>query len=461
VKLESVEVRNFRGIEQTRIELWSRNPGQVVTLIGLNESGKTTILEAISNFVSRDTHTRNLVETYYAKVEASSFVPKHRRGRFTDTISITCDVALSEEDIKFAAAAAKTEASVEIKVDSFPKRVKVEKAFVFKDSVLIEQNNTWWLSYEFTRLRGKKVHKSESKDESWKAVARAIQKRLPQIVYFPTLLFDVPDRIYLEETAGETVENSYYRTVFSDILYDVDPNYSVEKHIVKRIRDAEAASPAEKFFRALLGSSIEGDIDTVIREVSNKASKEIIGAWDEIFSRRLVNKRIEFNWDLDPAKKNAVYIEPFIIDGQSKYLLRERSAGFRWFFSFLLFTQFRKSRKEGRPTIYLFDEPAANLHSGAQMKLLDGFRKICGEDDLIVYSTHSHYMVNPLWLEKAYIVENLAIDLASDETGQFSTQPNDIKATPYKQFVSQNPNRLAYFRPVLGREPINRIPRAA
>jgi ABC-type Mn2+/Zn2+ transport system ATPase subunit len=449
VKLESVEIYNFRGIERAKVDLWNSDPGQVVTLIGLNESGKTTILEAISNFVSRDAHTRNLVETYYAKVEASSFVPKHRRGRFTETISIACDAVLTDDDIQHAAALAKGRTGCNILTDTFPARIKVVKAFVFKDSALIEQRNRWTMSFTYTKGKGKKTHRADSTTDVWQAVASALQGRLPEIVYFPTLLFDVPDRIYLEETDDETVENSYYRRVFSDILHEVDQNYSVQNHIIRRIRDAETASAAEKFFRALLGASIEGDVDTVIREVSNKASKEIIGAWDEIFDRKLVNKRIEFNWDLDPNKGNAIYIEPFIIDGQSKYLLRERSAGFRWFFSFLLFTQFRKARNSGRPTIYLFDEPAANLHSGAQMKLLDGFKRICGENDLIVYSTHSHYMVNPLWLEKAYIVENLAIDLSSDEADQFSTQPNDIKATSYKHFVAQNPNRLAYFRPVL------------
>lgn len=450
MKLESVEIQNFRGIERTKIDLWSADPGKVVTLIGLNESGKTTILEAISNFVSRDTQTRNLVETYYAKVETSSFVPKHRRGRFTDKVSITCDARLSDEDIKVAIEEAKSSTSCTIDPATFPTRVTVEKCFHFQDSKLTSQSNYWMgLRFKYRTKKGRTLRDSGSNDDVWQSVALTLTNRLPEIVYFPTLLFDVPDRIYLEEHDEETVENSYYRRVFADILREVDPNYSIDRHIVKRVRDAEAASTVERIFRAMLGTDLEGDIDTVVREVSNKASKEIIGAWDEIFERKLVNKRIEFSWDIDPDRDNAVYIEPFIIDGQSKYLLRERSAGFRWFFSFLLFTQFRRASKQGRPTIYLFDEPAANLHSGAQMKLLDGFTKICGDDDLIVYSTHSHYMVNPIWLEKAYIVENLAIDLSSDEVDQFSTQPNNIKATPYKRFVAQNPSRLAYFRPVL------------
>lgn len=115
----------------------------------------------------------------------------------------------------------------------------------------------------------------------------------------------------------------------------------------------------------------------------------------------------------------------------------------------LLFTQFRRTSEGQKPALYLFDEPASHLHSGAQIKLLESFSKICGSSDLIVYSTHSHYMVNPLWLEKAYIVDNKAIDLSSDEVDQFTANPNNIVAIPYKRFVSDNPSRVTYFQPVL------------
>ena len=43
------EIKNFKGVEHAIVDL---NPAgaHIATLIGLNESGKTTILEAISQF---------------------------------------------------------------------------------------------------------------------------------------------------------------------------------------------------------------------------------------------------------------------------------------------------------------------------------------------------------------------------------------------------------------------------
>lgn len=449
MKIRSARIKNFRGIVDTTIDLDNDIPGQVVTLIGLNESGKTTILEAISNFVSTDTDTQTLVENYYTKIDSSGFVPKHRRGRFTDTVSIICEVELNDEDVKTLAKTALAQTNAIIDQDKFPRTIVVEKRFTFSDSKLTNQGNYWTFTVDYMKKNGTKHYKGRlNSDKVWMALVKKLNPMLPAIVYFPTFLFDVPDRIYLEEIEEESIQNAYYRKVFQDILRTVDPEYSIQKHIVKRVKEAAEASGTEKFFRALLGASIEGDIDTVVREVSNEASKVIIGAWDEIFGRKLLNKRIEFAWDFDPNQSNAVYVELYIIDGQSKYLLKERSLGFRWFFSFLLFTQFRRSGLEGRPSIYLFDEPASHLHSGAQIKLLESFEKICGPDDLIVYSTHSHYMVNPLWLEKAYIVDNKAIDLASDDFDQFSTKPNEIEAIRYRSFVSDNPSRTTYFQPV-------------
>ena len=449
MKISKARIRNFRGILDTEIDLSNDIPGQVVTLIGLNESGKTTVLEALSNFVSRDTETHTLIENYYTKVDSSSFVPKHRRGRFTDNISILCDVILNDEDISKIGKYVKFSSNAIIDEKEFPKNIKVERRYSFADSKLTSQQNFWTFNVKYHKKNGTKIYRANNNsDQIWLAVVRSLNSILPAIIYFPTFLFDIPDRIYLEESESETVHNSYYRKVFQDILKTVDPQYSIDKHIVKRVKEAAEKSGVEGFFRALLGASIEGDIDTVIREVSNEASRTIMGAWDQIFGRKLLNKRIEFSWNFDPTDGNKVYVEMFIIDGQSKYLLKERSLGFRWFFSFLLFTQFRRSGSEGRPAIYLFDEPASHLHSGAQIKLLESFEKICGPDDLIIYSTHSHYMVNPLWLEKAYIVDNKAIDLSSDDFDQFNTKPNEIEAIRYRNFVSQFPSRTTYFQPV-------------
>ncbi len=102
--------------------------------------------------------------------------------------------------------------------------------------------------------------------------------------------------------------------------------------------------------------------------------------------------------------------------------------------------------------MFLFDEPASNLHSKAQAQLLQSFSYISTGNNMIMYSTHSPYMIEPRWLEGAFIVFNDAIDFDQD-TGDEAV-PNaqtNIHVKKYREFVGQNPSKITYFQPILDR----------
>ncbi|RYG87908.1 MAG: hypothetical protein EON59_06025 [Alphaproteobacteria bacterium] len=434
-------IRNFRGIKQTQIKLGGK-PGQVVTLIGLNESGKTTILEALSTFISADPKTIELIETIYAKSEASSFVPRDKRGRFTDRISIKTKVQLSDDDIADVKLAIRSKNAM--LVGDFPRVVDIDKAIIFKDSKVVDNKQYWTLNFKYKKINGSLVHTASATDPVWHEAVRALRANIPEILYFPTFLFAMPKRIYLTEIEGEDVKNSYYRNLLSYVMKSVDKNYSIKTHITDRV----AALIGEHDLAGLSDADLSGDIDSVVGDISTEISRVVIGAWKDILGKPLPQMRIGMRWSVDAAKDNAVYVELFVSEGDYTYSLNERSLGFRWFFSFLLFTQFRRVSENNRPTIFLFDEPASHLHASAQIQLLESFTKIMDPEDHIIYSTHSHYMINPLWLEKAYIIQNKAVS-SDDDYEPFTKRPNDIAAIPYGRFVSENPNRLSYFQPAL------------
>ena len=69
----------------------------------------------------------------------------------------------------------------------------------------------------------------------------------------------------------------------------------------------------------------------------------------------------------------------------------ERSAGFIWFFSFLVkFAQIKKSKGD---VIILLDEPGLTLHGTAQKDLLRYFQEELEPHHQIIYTTHSPFMV--------------------------------------------------------------------
>jgi hypothetical protein len=68
-------------------------------------------------------------------------------------------------------------------------------------------------------------------------------------------------------------------------------------------------------------------------------------------------------------------------------------------------------------------------------------------------------MVNPLWLEKAYIIDNKAIDYDdSDEIDSFAVRRTDIYAIRYRTFVGSHPTKTTYFQPVLDALEVNFSP---
>lgn len=69
----------------------------------------------------------------------------------------------------------------------------------------------------------------------------------------------------------------------------------------------------------------------------------------------------------------------------------ERSAGFVWFFSFLV--KFAQVKKSGRPIVLLLDEPGLSLHGMAQADLLRFIDDKLAPSHQVIYSTHSPFMV--------------------------------------------------------------------
>jgi hypothetical protein len=101
--------------------------------------------------------------------------------------------------------------------------------------------------------------------------------------------------------------------------------------------------------------------------------------------------------------------------------------------------------------LFLFDEPASNLHAAAQLKLIECFPQIAREEHTLAYSTHSHYMIEPKWLEQTFIVTNRTdapVRSVLDDVS-LDDESLDIQATPYRSFVNNHPNQTSYFQPIL------------
>ena len=87
MKYIKLKIRNFKGIRNLTLDLGSSSKFKIFTLVGLNESGKTTILEAIDFF-----------QNDIRKTERHMLIPKDRKANFSDHISVFATLELDIED---------------------------------------------------------------------------------------------------------------------------------------------------------------------------------------------------------------------------------------------------------------------------------------------------------------------------------------------------------------------------
>lgn len=191
----------------------------------------------------------------------------------------------------------------------------------------------------------------------------------------------------------------------------------------------------------------------------------MFGRWNEIFRENAKDKEIIIEFEIDEGKKtdesgelvsteqHDPYVKFRIKDGTRRFDVNDRSLGFRWFFAFLLFTQFRSAKDGYRPVLFLFDEPASNLHAAAQSKLIEAFPEIARGSHMLMYTTHSHYMIDPKWLEQTFIVTNQADNPNNSvmDTALLDDESIDVRIERYRTFANDNPNQTSYFQPIIDR----------
>jgi predicted ATP-dependent endonuclease of OLD family len=78
-------------------------------------------------------------------------------------------------------------------------------------------------------------------------------------------------------------------------------------------------------------------------------------------------------------------------DTGGSFTIDERSPGFQYYFSFLVNKLYTKSINKNRNTIFLLDEPGNNLHPQGSKDLLKSFDEI-SKDSQIIFTTHNPFL---------------------------------------------------------------------
>jgi predicted ATP-dependent endonuclease of OLD family len=407
VQLEKVRVTNFRSVDDSE----EFSIGRVTCLVGKNEAGKSAILLALA---ALNPHPATPAvfdkERDYPRGQLTKYDERHKENA---ALAISTKWRLSPAEMGQIAselgpdALASDEITVERRYGKdLDIKVSINCAAVIKNlferfgldemerSTLTSATTTTTLIDVLNELPAPTERQLRLKEFLGKCgnvsgqVSKIILTILPKFMYFSS--YDRMDgAIQIEET----------RQLIGDGHINLDP------HKGKRL------------FADFLDYA-----GVPIADITNVATYETFNARLQAASNNITDQVLEY-WTQNPDLSVAVRVEQARpgdlhplnsgtiawarINNQLHRVdtpFSERSAGFVWFFSFLV--KFAQVKVEQAPVVLLLDEPGLTLHGKAQADLLRFFKEKLAPHHQIIYSTHSPFMVPADELASVRIVQD-------------------------------------------------------
>jgi len=426
--LETVRVENFKCIDDST-EFTVRS---LTGLVGKNESGKTALLKALYRVNPILPIDGGFSDFEYPRRRWASY--RQRRLNAPDRV-VTTTWTLGEKDLEPLNALLGPDALLSPKAAVTKGYDNCRRWFVDLDERRVVSNLVRAAKLESAELQGlwsvstvaelqKILAAIENPTPGQAALAAeaeqrfpggavgdqvvaVLEKRLPQFLFFADYHrlpaeMAIDDLLQRKEAGGLTVTDS----VFLALLELANTS-------------AEELRQIQKFEQLM----------AELESASHRITRDVLEYWSQ--DRSL---EVEFRCDAgrpqDPAPFNSGYVMRTRIRNRRHNVtlgFEERSSGFIWFFSFLVWLSHIRQELE-KDYIILLDEPGLSLHARAQMDMM----RFIGEQLLpryqVIYTTHSPFMIDPEHLDGVRTVED-----ANDGDKVLGTKVGD-------RFLSHDPD---------------------
>ena len=404
MKLRSVRIQEFRCIEDSE----EFSVSDVTCLVGKNESGKTAILKALAKLNPVDGYEAKFTELDYPRRKWIPGQPLPNDPPALTTKWHVDDGDLAELEAQFAVGVMANREIVVTKsydnllrfnagVDESPvvRRLLHEANLSEQDAAAIADAP---LTVDALRVALEAVSEPTERHSQLQArinalypsgvrasIEDALRKLLPQFVYFDqyrTLPGQVSLNDYVARNQGGNPQPG--DQVFAALL-------ELAGTTADQLRNIDQFEP----------------LSAALQAVSNNITGQVFEYWTQ-------NEYLEARLRLDAAKSGdpAPFNNGFVFRTRiynnrhkSETSFDERSTGFVWFFSFLVWFSRLKDRL-GQRLIVLLDEPGLTLHARAQGDLLRYINEKLRPGYQVLYTTHSPFMVDPDHLLSARTVED-------------------------------------------------------
>ena len=421
MRLRKFRVQGYRCIHDSgEIKV-----GDLAAFVGRNESGKTTILEALT-LLNKDTKLSELdlcdemneelkseirlAEGEFVLSEKETALIREKFPNLQDIRKMKIyrtnkhpRIQYDFGDVKISGEASKRLNSWENFVDrikSFvaaipnPIRIRVDTKFlsappprtreVFMDMMAEFNNNIYLIASQEPQVISE-----------WKDIYQDLE------TIFDNMLIGTNERSALDNFIEDKLHPRFvYFSDYKKILGNIDLEEFVRETKGIRSKGLEYVEEFDKaetvnnlFYLAELDAqkleevrSSPSRLIKLLHTASRRLSEKLNPAWkgDPI--------HVELRWN--PGNVLSVVISDVHKDGTvtNTGLLNRRAEGFKWTFSFIVNFAAETQKAELKEAILLLDEPARNLHPAQQRGISDLLKGLAGSNQ-ILYATHSPFMI--------------------------------------------------------------------
>jgi predicted ATP-dependent endonuclease of OLD family len=373
MKLKSFRITNYKSIVDSGECRLSDNDN-ITVLAGQNESGKSSILQALRDYEKGEINADSL-----------------RDDGSMPSISCTYNVDKDFVDDKLFEDIEVTDSIRKLIIEL--KELKIIKSLDTEGSLTISLDEE--LKAQITKLLEKDNEEIDKRNENAKSTEPGKEEE---------------HHWDLKETLDEIVNELVSYTpniIFFDDFCDLLPDQILISDIKLKNKDAKGLQ-AVKNVETILGADFTrlDDLSDGRRETTQTTYHEAITAdFNEKWKQRIA----EGNGAKVHVKhyRNTTgtsYLKFYIETKKGEFLsVEKRSQGFKWFLSFYL--QLKAEDKRTDHLIILFDEPGMYLHSKAQLDMIKVFEELSSKNQ-IIYSTHSPYLIDTAKLHRLRLVLN-------------------------------------------------------
>lgn len=407
MQYKSFTIERYRAITAPiTIDLSRR----MIPLVGINECGKTTILQAIFCFDYQNDklytgkHLLNTQNLYEA--------PQSQPPQITATIECTLkDIELA---IQKAINGMERKNKNTTSTHDYSDDIESLKSYQGSIPKLKNIDITRTLA-DGNRYSCSVFENATSTATNW--VCYRIIDAMPYIIYNDDFT-DRPKSVI--PISDEDTESSEWEDIYDKVFKLANSEYSLEN---------------------TLNCEDERTRKTILSKVSNYLSKALTTSWAK-FSPSA--QKISVNLSINLQEKQ---LEVFIVEDrkgdESHFYISDRSKGFIWYYNFIMKIRFNpKESNVKKGTIFLLDEPGSYLHELAQTELCSKLKDISKNEGIVVYCTHSPKLLNP-----NHVPLNNILIVEKTKKGQVSTVPLPLKKTTAKKNSAMQPVYEALYIP--------------